>query len=473
MAVRVLDEFVNKLGFKYDNKGLDAFKKGVKVATQATLAIGAAVIGAATGAFIFGGKIAKVADETSKFSRQIGIDVEALQELEFAADRQGISNDKLRFSFQFLNRSLAALRRGQGMLQGAFEKSNPELLSQLTLAKDTEAAFEVFVRAVEKAPDTITKAGIANALFGRSGQEMLRIAEAGTKGIRDLRQEYKAFGGVMSRDTAKNAEVVIDKLTNLRAIYTGVKNTLADVLFPVLIRAGNALEAWYKSNKKIIDQKIENYIKKVSKGWKIFSSLLLPFIKRVQEIGALWKGAFKGVKGPELFSSYIKYLKSIFDLFRAITNLIMTIFRPALIALKPVFKLLEILLKPLLEGATYVFERIADFVNELTNTLEKLGGIYKAIFGKVWGGLKKIAGARITPADVDIMAGGGGGAAGVIPSAAPMTAGANKTVNNNVRQDIKFEIRSTDPRGVADEIEERLGRIQDGTVTNLDKGGFS
>lgn len=477
MAARVLDEFVNKLGFQYDKKGMDAFKRGVKSAAKGAAVIGAAILGAASAAALFGIKSAKVADETSKFSRQVGVGAEALQELEFVADRQGVSNDKLRMSFQFLNRALANARRGQGLIKSAFEKSNPALLSQLTLAKDTEDAFNIFVKAVEKAPDAITKAGIANTLFGRSGQVMLRVAEAGTAGIKDLREEARALGGVMALKVLKMAEEVIDKLTNFKFAIKGITNTISAVLFPILIKTGNLFEKWWKANKKIINQKLDIFIKKLSKGWLFFMKILKPFLKKYKEIGKAFKDMFKDVRGQELLKSYLDYLMSIFNLIKAFSGLVSAVIKPAFMALKPLIQLFDLILQPILKAVTLIIDKITEFTEALTDTLNKLGSIYKGMFGKIFEGFKKIAGKKITAADLAVFGGGEGGV-GNTPAMVPAMSAAGitnnrETVNNNIHQEIKIDVKSTDPKAVGDEIEERFGRIQENTIMNIDKGGFS
>ena len=78
-----------------------AFKK-TGVMMGKALAGGILVGGAALGASIL--KTAELGDEAAKTARRLGITAEALQELRFAADRQGVSNSLLNSSFTALQK---------------------------------------------------------------------------------------------------------------------------------------------------------------------------------------------------------------------------------------------------------------------------------------------------------------------------------------------------------------------------------
>ncbi len=80
----------------------------------------------ATGAVVRAiGSFASKADEIAKTSRMLGLGAEALQELRFAAERQGMSTENLTNSFRMMNNQLGQLRTGTGSLNTILGKMNP------------------------------------------------------------------------------------------------------------------------------------------------------------------------------------------------------------------------------------------------------------------------------------------------------------------------------------------------------------
>lgn len=165
---------------------------------------------------------AKAGDEIAKTSRQIGLSAESLQELRFAADRQGVSNGMLTSSLQKLNKNVGDAKAGTGTLTTFLRKSNPELLKQFQSVKSNEEAFNLFTKEINKLPNQIEKAAFAQAFMGRSGQEMMKFVEAGPDGILALRQEAQKYGIVMSTQVAEGSEKFIDSLTNMNSAFKGL-----------------------------------------------------------------------------------------------------------------------------------------------------------------------------------------------------------------------------------------------------------
>ena len=199
-------------GIRGMNMGVNKFMRvGVRsfaaVGTAATL-MGGAVYAATN-------QIASMGDEIAKTSRQIGISGEALQEWRFVAERQGVNNETLTKSFKLLNRNIGDVRLGQGMLTTTLNRSNPALLEQLKNTTDSEKAFELMVKEIGKLTNAQDKAALAQAAFGRGGQDIIKLSEAGAKGIDELRKKARELGLIMGEDATKQAEKFIYYKTNL------------------------------------------------------------------------------------------------------------------------------------------------------------------------------------------------------------------------------------------------------------------
>ncbi len=246
-------------GFGGMNSGLRNMKRMI-IGVAIALTTGA--IGKALNDF------AKKGDEIAKTSRQIGITVEALQELQFAAERQGISTEDFTKSMQKMNKNVGEARAGTGALTTLLNKTNPALLEQLKLVNNSEEAFNLLMQEIEGQTNQMDKAAIANAAFGRSGKNMLILAEGGTDAIAALREEARKYGGILSEIAAKNSEEFVDSMTDLKASLWGVKIMIMEKLLPVITPIINKMTAWWAANKEIVKQKFEEWIIKLKEGFR-------------------------------------------------------------------------------------------------------------------------------------------------------------------------------------------------------------
>ncbi len=258
-------------GFGGMNKGLRNMRRLI---TGVAIALTTGMIGKVINDF------AKKGDEISKTARQIGLTAEALQELQFAAERQGITTEDFTKSLQKMNKNVGEARAGTGTLTTLLNKTNPALLEQLKLVDNSEQAFALLVKEIEKLPNQMEKAALANAAFGRSGKNMLILAEGGTEAIEALREEARKYGGILSDVAAKNAEEFVDSMTDLKASLWGVKIMIMEKLLPAIIPIIDKITAWWAANKEIIKQKFNEYIYKIKEGFR----KLVPKLQRAWEI---------------------------------------------------------------------------------------------------------------------------------------------------------------------------------------------
>lgn len=223
------------------------------------VAVGAGV----TAMYNFATSTAKAGDEAAKTSRLIGISAEQLQEYRFAADRQGVSSETLTKSFQLLNRNIGDVQLGQGALTTVLNKNNPALLKQLKSVKNNSEAFELITDAISKMPNQLQKTALAQAAFGRSGGDMLKLLEVGPEGMAKLIEEARKYGGIISDEAAAKSEEFIDAQTNMNFAIRGVKNMIGVELMPVIQKYIEYIAEWISANKELISTKVESFINKV------------------------------------------------------------------------------------------------------------------------------------------------------------------------------------------------------------------
>src|SRR6056297_3150809 len=252
---------VQRLKREYDKLGreseqLAANQKAlgkVNAGINRALKVGAVAAGAAAVATAkLVGDTAKLGDQYAKTSKRVGVGVEALQELSFAAERQGMNSEELVNSFERLNNRIGKLRTGTGELTSLLKEQNPELLKQLETANDTEDAFNILVGGINNASDQFEKAALAQAAFGRSGQAVINIASAGADGIADLREEARQLG-VIDAETARQSEAFADAQANLNQAFVGVRHELAGEMLPAMTDMIKAFTDFISDGDKVKD----------------------------------------------------------------------------------------------------------------------------------------------------------------------------------------------------------------------------
>jgi hypothetical protein len=74
------------------------------------------------------------------------------------------------------------------------KQNDKQLLNQLENVNSNEEAFNLLMDAIQRAPDEFTRTGLAQAAFGKSGQELILLANEGAGGISRLRNEAREYG---------------------------------------------------------------------------------------------------------------------------------------------------------------------------------------------------------------------------------------------------------------------------------------
>lgn len=315
---------------------------------------GTALAGVALGATIL--KTAQLGDEAAKTSRRMGITAESLQELRFAADRQGVSSGVLASSFTALQKRVGELKSGTGSLFGFLKKTGDKaFIRQISLAKNTEEAFELITKKAETIEDPLKKAAFAAAAFSRTGTAMVSFMEAGTEGIQKLREEAQKYGAVISDKAAGQSEIFVDSLTNLKSSLTGIGKTFAIKLIPGLSTAMQKFADFWALNKKIINQGMDKFLnfvgdifiaikpgvvslfnalkKLFSAFWDAVKSLLPQFKTESDDLssginsltGALQFVAEIGAKAFDFIREISPFLKPLITLFLVYQGLIIAI----------------------------------------------------------------------------------------------------------------------------------------------------
>lgn len=181
------------------------------------------------------------ADNLGKLSQKVGITVENLSALQYAAKLSDVSTEQLSTGLTRLAVNMQAAARGSGDAKDAFRALG---ISQRELAgMSADQALERIANAFAKMEDGAGKTALAVQLFGRSGAEMIPLLNSGAEGLAKYRAELERMGGLMTTDMARAAEEFNDNLTRLQTAAQGAGREIAAQLLPTLVKVSEQLAA--------------------------------------------------------------------------------------------------------------------------------------------------------------------------------------------------------------------------------------
>lgn len=204
----------------------------------------AAVGGAGAALFAFTKRAADIVDELGKMSQKVGVTVETLSALKFAAELSDISLDSLGTGLRMLSRNMVETQQGTGDARDGFRALGISVEEMPGKLKPTETVLMELADRFQKMKDGPEKTALAMRLFGRAGADLIPLLNQGRAGIEALRKEAERLGVVFSTEAAKAAEEFNDNMTRLKASATGLSVHMAG---PFVKAFGEAAAAFLKA----------------------------------------------------------------------------------------------------------------------------------------------------------------------------------------------------------------------------------
>jgi len=242
--LRRLRERMARLGERFGNAGraVSQFARRVTIAT--TVAGG--------GIFALAKSTADLGDNVAKTADKIGIGIEPLQKLRFAAERSGVSTEKLDSSLERFVKRTGEATMGTGAARKAFDELG--LSSAKMASLSPEAALGQVADRLSQVDNQTRRVALASKLFGREGVAMINMLKEGSAGLDRMGEVAEKSGIILNEKTARAAEGFTDRLQTTTNIIGGMKNALGSALMPVVNRVMGRFNAWALSNRDAIDR---------------------------------------------------------------------------------------------------------------------------------------------------------------------------------------------------------------------------
>ena len=194
----------------------------------ATIAADAAIIARA---FWDGANaVAQYGDEIDKTSQKVGFSAEAYQKWDYAMSIAGTSMQNCTVGLKTMTNKVDDALNGSKSAIDTFQRLGISVDDLKN--KSREDIFGTVVSSLQQVEDGMTKAALANDLFGRSGQDLMPLFNDTVENTQKLMEETEKYGMVMSDDAVKASAAFQDSLTKLQKTGDGLKNKLLGAFLP-------------------------------------------------------------------------------------------------------------------------------------------------------------------------------------------------------------------------------------------------
>jgi len=173
-------------------------------------------------------------DELAKQSARIGLTVNQLQSLQFAAAQTGAEADTLNKALDRFSRVISETNLGTGIAKRSFDELGITLKNQDGSLKSTNDLLLEVADALQGVPNQADRVRIAYDLLGRSGTNLLNLLQGGSGVLMDLQKSFNAVTMELTGEQAKAVEAANDRFDMLSKVLTSIGQQITAVVLPPL-----------------------------------------------------------------------------------------------------------------------------------------------------------------------------------------------------------------------------------------------
>lgn len=177
---------------------------------------------------------AEYADNVLTQSTVTGIATDKLQEYMYAADLVDVSTETLTKSIAKNVKSMSEAAKGSGEYAEAYNRLGVSVTDANGDLRSSEQVFWETIDALGNVGNETERDALAMQIFGKSAQELNPLIKAGSDRMRELGEEARNAGAVMSGETLNAFGEFKDQLDRLKAGSEAAKRALGTALLPML-----------------------------------------------------------------------------------------------------------------------------------------------------------------------------------------------------------------------------------------------
>jgi len=270
-----------------------AVRGGLKRVSGSILNVRTALVGlaGAAGLQVF----AKQIDDLAKASSRLGLTVNELQSLQFAASQTGASAEELEKGLTRFSRSISEASSGIGTGLRAFEALGITVTdAQGGLRPTSELLNEVSDR-LTQIQDPADRVRIAFDLFGRSGVNLVNTLQQGSGSLKQLQADFNAVTLELTGKQAKAVEEANDLFDKLGRTFSSIGMQITATFLPTLAKISEFL--------------VINFLRAINAATRSLRNFLNSIVELAREVGIEMEEFTFGVEMEKNLNKLIRGLE--------------------------------------------------------------------------------------------------------------------------------------------------------------------
>jgi len=252
-----------KAAFDKVTKGLKGVGGVAAGVTRGVTKVGLAATGAAAALSALVKVNVDFMDKLGKTANKLGIEVEFLQAMRFAAEQTGVKVEALDMGLQRFIRRAAEAAKGTGESKRAFEQLGIQLKDNDGNLRDVRDILFDVADGLENTKDSGERVRLAFKFFDSEGVSLVSTLKEGADGLREFEQQAENLGIIISKQSIAKAEMFADSLNVLKKQIQAITANVSAAFIPVLEDVATNLET-ILSEMKGGDKTFENFGKSLA-----------------------------------------------------------------------------------------------------------------------------------------------------------------------------------------------------------------
>ena len=247
-----------KAAFDKVTKGLKGVGSVAGGVTKGVAKVGLAATAAATALAALVKVNVDFMDKLGKTANKLGIEVEFLQAMRFAAEQTGVKVEALDMGLQRFIRRAAEAAKGTGESKRAFQQLGIQLKDNDGNLRDIRDILFDVADGLENTKNSGERVRLAFKFFDSEGVSLVSTLKEGADGLREFEEQAENLGIIISKQSIAKAEMFADSLNVLKKQITAISANITAAFIPVLESVATKLET-ILSEMKGGDKTFENF----------------------------------------------------------------------------------------------------------------------------------------------------------------------------------------------------------------------
>ncbi len=209
---------------------------------------------------------AKNIKELEKLSKQVGLEVSTFHELELASTKIGVKQGELGKSLLKFSNYVGGANNKSTEAYNMIKKLGVSYKDTNGNVKESSYLYAEVARKILALKDVSSQLFMAQNVLGTSNLDLVKFMAQSSSAFTAARAEIRKLSFVIDDKAVKSSEDFIQSWGDLKIALSSIKNKIAIEFMPVLSKLIKGFTDWYGKNKKLVDSKLEGFVKKLGKA---------------------------------------------------------------------------------------------------------------------------------------------------------------------------------------------------------------